>query len=102
MSMLASAKFIAAGTRVKVASPVSVPSWSTWDNDGGRTSTPVKKRLQQLFFRGDRRISAEVVYIGSESERDKLRSNGRVKVQLRDPAGSMVTVTAPVDNIKQR
>ena len=34
------------------------------DDDGQRTSTPVKKRLQKLFFRGDKRVHAEVVYIG--------------------------------------
>ncbi len=95
-------KFIAAGTRVKVSSPISVPSWSTWDNDGGRTRTAIKKRLQQLFFRGDKRISAEVVYIANESERDKLRGDGRVKVELRDQAGTMITVTAPVDDLRQR
>lgn len=100
MSMSTS-KFIAAGTRVKISNPTSVPSWSTWDNDGGRTSTPVKKRLQQLFFKGDRRVTAEVVYVASESERDKLRANGRVKLQLRDPAGSMITITAPAENLRR-
>lgn len=100
MSMM-SAKFVSAGTRVKIASAMSVPEWSSWDNDGGRTSTPVKKRLQQMFFKGDKRIQAEVVYVPSESERDKLRASGRVKVQLRDAAGSMITITAPADALKQ-
>ena len=100
MSM-STARFIAAGTRVKVSSPIPVPTWSTWDNDGGRTSTPVKKRLQQLFFKGDRRVSAEVVYVASEAERDKLRANKRVKLQLRDPAGSMITITAPAEAIRR-
>ena len=76
-----------------------VPTWSTWDDDGQRTSTPVKKRLQKQFFAGDKRVSAEVVYITNESERDKLRRSGRVKVQLRDPAGSLIVITAPIEAI---
>lgn len=99
---MSSTKFIAAGTRVRMNSPISVPQWSTWDNDGGRTRTAMKKRLQELFFRGDKRISAEVVYIANETERDKLRSHGRVKVELRDQAGAMITVTAPADVLRQR
>jgi len=90
-------KFLSAGTRVKVSSPCPVPSCSTWEDDGQRTSTPVKRRLQQLFFRGDRRISAEVVYIPNPDERLRLRGKGLTKVQLRDPAGSMIVITAPSD-----
>ncbi len=97
----ASAKFIPAGTRVRVREPGPVPHWSTWDNDNQRTSVPVKKRLQSAFFKGDRKIQAEVVYIGNESERDKLRTQGRVKVQLRDPAGSMIVVTVETANLTQ-
>lgn len=84
---------------MKIRNPGAVPQWSTWDDDGQRTSTPVKKRLQQMFFKGDRRISAEVLYIGSESERDKLRAHGRVKVQIRDAAGSIIVVTADTENL---
>lgn len=97
--MLATGKFVSAGTRVRIREGGPVPVWSEWDNDGGRTSTPVKKRLQKQFFAGDKKISAEVVYISNESERDKMRNLGRVKVQIRDSAGSMLVVTAPVDNL---
>ncbi len=94
-------KFMAAGTRVKVVESGAVPEWSDWDDDGGRTSTSVKRRLQQLFFRGDRRISAEVVYISNEAQRDKLRNLGRVKVQAKDQAGSMVVFTADAENLQK-
>lgn len=97
--MMKSAKYMGAGTRVKILNPGAVPQWSTWDDDGQRTSTPVKKRLQQLFFKGDRRISAEVIYIGSEGERDRLRSRGHVKIQLRDAAGSIIVITADTENL---
>lgn len=96
-----SGKFLAAGTRVRISEPGPVPTWSTWDDDNQRTSNHVKRRLQTLFFKGDRRVSAEVLYIGNESVRDKLRADGRVKVQLRDPAGSIIIVTAPTANLKK-
>jgi hypothetical protein len=90
---------LAAGTRVKVKTPGSVPQWSVWDDDKQRTSNPVKKRLQQLFFRGDRRISASVVYIGNESLRDRLRSRNQVKVEVRDPAGACIVILADSQNL---
>ncbi|NLX12407.1 MAG: hypothetical protein GXY44_01970, partial [Phycisphaerales bacterium] len=63
-------KYMAAGTKVRVKDPGEVPEWSKWDDDGGRTSAQVKKRMQSLFFRGDRKIVGEVLYIGRESERE--------------------------------
>lgn len=97
--MAASAKFVSAGTRVKVKDACSVPQWSTWDDDGQRTSTPVKRRLQKLFFAGDRRIQGRVLYVANESERDRMRSLGRVKVEIRDSAGSSIVITAGVEHI---
>lgn len=97
----AGGRFMPAGTRVRVTDPGAVPAWSTWDDDGQRTSTPVKKRLQSLFFAGDKKIQAEVVFIASEGERDRMRNLGRCKVQVRDPAGSMLVFTADVTNLKR-
>lgn len=93
------AKSIAAGTRVKVRKPGDVPDWSAWDDDGQRVSSSVKRRLQQLFFRGDRRVSGTVVYIIKESEREKLRRNGWLKIEVRDSAGSSVVLTADPENL---
>lgn len=98
--MSGSMKYVAAGTRVSVANAGPVPNWSKWDDDGQRTSVPVKKRIQKAFFNGERKIQAEVTYIGNEGERDKLRLLGRCKVQLRDPAGSMIVITAETANLK--
>jgi hypothetical protein len=89
---------LGAGTRVRVRQPGPVPEWSVWD-PCQRTSTHVKRRLQQAFFKGDRKIQAEVVYIASESLRERLRSANRVKVELRDSAGSSVTVLADAGNL---
>ncbi len=88
-----------AGTRVKVRTPGTVPPWSVWDDDHQRTSTPVKKRLQQLFFQGDKKIVANVVYIGSESERDRLRVHGQAKVEVRSPSGASVVILAEAANL---
>jgi len=88
-----------AGSRVKVKSPGPVPEWSTWEDDHHRVSTSTKRRLQQLFFRGDRRITASVMYIGTESLRDRLRAKGQLKVELRDPAGSSVVILAAAEGL---
>lgn len=93
-------KFIAAGTRVKVISPGTVPVWSTWEDDAHRTSNSVKKRLQQLFFKGDRRIEARVHYVASETDRERLRRKEQVKVEIRDAAGSTIVITADPGNLK--
>ncbi len=87
-------KQFAAGTKVRVSEPGEIPEWSEWDDDHGRTSGSVKRRLQQMFFRGDKKITAEVVYIAKESEREGLQRKGRVKVRLRDPSGSALVITA--------
>ena len=84
----------AAGTRVKVVAPMEIPEWSRWEDDRGRVSTPVKKRLQSAFFQGDRKVSAEVVYISHEGEREHLRRQGRVKIRARDASGSAVVFAA--------
>ncbi len=84
---------------MKVRRPGAIPEWSTWDDDRQRTSNAVKKRLQHLFFRGDRRIQASVVYVASEALRAQLKAKKQVKVQLRDPAGASVVILADADNL---
>ena len=98
--MLSVKKNLTAGTRVRVQEPMSTPSDSVWDDDNQRTSNTVKRRLQDLFFKGDRRIQAAVVYITSETVRFRLNKANQVKVELRDPAGSAVTITANVSHLK--
>ncbi len=87
-------KHLAVGTKVRVNDPMEVPEWSTWDDDKGRTSGPVKKRLQTSFFKGDKKVSAEIVYVSKESEREKLRRKGQIKVRVKDQSGCMLTITA--------
>jgi hypothetical protein len=94
-------KYMAAGTKVKVVTPTQVPEWSTWDDDRGRTSSSVKKRMQSKFFRGDTKITAEVMYISRDSERERLRRKGQVKVKIRDQAGTSLAITADAENLKR-
>ena len=60
-----------------------------------------QKRLQQAFFEGDKKVSAEIVFISSTDERDRMRNKGIVKVSLRDPAGCSLVITAPADRIQK-
>jgi len=95
-------KFLPAGTKVCVITPGDPPPWSEWDDDKGRTGPPVKKRLQTQFFRGDKRISAEILYIPNETERDELRKKGRAKVRIKEASGAMIVITAEMSNLQKR
>jgi hypothetical protein len=97
--LLATQAALPAGGRVRVKAPTSVPEWSVWD-PCQRTSTSTKRRLQELFFRGDKRIQGEVVYITSESLRKRLRNQGRTKVELRDSAGASIVIVADAKNLR--
>jgi hypothetical protein len=72
---------------------MDVPENVAWDDDGGRTSGLLKKRLIASFFKQDKRITAEVVYIAKETERERLRRKGLVKLRLRHQSGSMLNIT---------
>ena len=87
-------KHFASGTKVRIAESMDVPQWSTWDDDKGRTSGAVKKRLQQRFFRADRKLTAEIIYIATEEARERLRRKGQTKVRVRDQSGCAMVLTA--------
>lgn len=86
-------KALSVGSKVFVTQAMDAPDGIEWDDDAGRTSGLLKKRLIASFFKQDKRISAEVVYIAKESEREKLRRKGLVKIRLRHQSGSMLTIT---------
>lgn len=94
-------KHLAAGTKVRVAEPTDVPAWSTWDDDRGRTSATLKKRIQAMFFRGNRKITAEVLYVGRESERAKLLRKNQIKLRLKEASGIILNITADPGNLKR-
>jgi len=91
--MILETKSLIVGAKVHVAQPMDAPDGIEWDDDHGRTSGLLKKRLISSFFKQDKRIVGEVVYIAKESEREKLRRKGLVKIRLRHQSGSMLTIT---------
>jgi hypothetical protein len=97
--MMTASKTLASGTKVRVATPGGVPEWSEWDDDHGRASGLVKKRLQSQFFKGDKKLNAEIIYIAKESEREKLRRKGQCKVRIRDQSGCTLVITADPNNL---
>lgn len=96
---ITSGKMMASGTAVRVTHAMPVPAWSEWDDDRGRTSGPVKRRLQEMFFRGDPKVRAEIAWIVSESERESLMRKGRVKVKIREASGTTLVITALLDQL---
>ncbi len=86
-------KALVVGSKVFVNQPMDAPDGIRWDDDGGRTSGLLKKRLISSFFKQDKRITGEVVYIGKESEREALRRKGLVKIRIRHISGSMLTIS---------
>jgi hypothetical protein len=85
-------KSLTVGAKVMVNQAMDAPEGVKWDDDAGRTSGLLKKRLISSFFKQDKRITAEVVYIGKESEREALRRKGLIKIRLRHISGSMLTI----------
>lgn len=85
-------KNLSVGAKVRASQPMEPPEGTKWDDDAGRTSGLLKKRLISSFFKQDQRITAEVIYIGKESEREALRRKGLVKIRLRHNSGSMLTI----------
>lgn len=92
-------KALTVGTKVHVVAPMGTPDNVQWDDDGGRTSGLLKKRLIESFFKKDKRIVGEVVYIAKESERENLRRRGLLKIRLRHQSGSMLVVTIDPKNL---
>jgi hypothetical protein len=87
------------GSKVKLAAPMAVPTWCEWDDDRGRVSNHVKATIRDRFFKVDSKVSAELVHIPSEVEREKLRKLGRAKVRLRMPSGESITITAELAHL---
>jgi hypothetical protein len=94
-------KQFSSGMSVRVKRSGPIPTWSKCDDDRGRTSGAVKRRLQQQFFRGEKRLRAEIAWITSESERDELARKGRVKVKVKESAGTTLVFIAGADNLEK-
>lgn len=92
---------LVSGTPVKVITPGPPPPGVEWDDDKQRTSGPVKKRMVEMFFRGDKKLRSEVAWIVSESARDELKRKGLMKVKVRESSGTTLTFTVPAANLRK-
>jgi hypothetical protein len=89
------------GSKVKLIAPMAVPVWCEWDDDRGRVSSHVKQVIRERFFKADTKLTAEVVHVASETEREKLRKLGRTKIRVRMPSGDTITITVELDKLKK-
>ncbi len=90
---------ISAGMKVRLIAPMAVPVWCEFDDDRGRVSNHVKQIIRDRFFKADPKLTAEILHISKEGEREKLRKAGRTKVRVRMPSGDTIVITAEVDKL---
>lgn len=87
------------GSKVKLIAPMEVPTWCEWDDDRGRVSNHVKQVIRERFFKGDTKLSAEIIHVSSETEREKLRKQGHTKVRVRMPSGDTIVITVELEKL---
>jgi hypothetical protein len=90
---------LSTGSKVRLAAPMAVPDWCEWDDDRGRVSNHVKAIIRERFFKADTKLTAEIVHVSKETEREKLRKLGRAKVRVRMPSGDTITITVEADKL---
>ena len=90
---------LSVGSKVKLIAPIAVPTWCEWDDDRGRVSKHTKAKIRDRFFNGDTKVSAELVYVPRETEREKLRKLNRTKIRLRLPCGESIIIPVELDHL---
>lgn len=90
---------ISPGTKVRLIAPMEVPLWCQWDDDRGRVSNHVKQTIRDRFFKCDNKLTAELIHVPNETQREKLRKLGRAKVRIRTPAGETIVIVVDIDKI---
>ncbi len=83
-----------ANTKVKPAQTGAPPADVTTVKDT-RINPRTRKQLVEGFWKGQRGISGQVAYVGNESDREKLRKEGKLMVLISDFSAQHVTVIAP-------
>ncbi|HOA73224.1 MAG TPA: hypothetical protein PL151_01060 [Phycisphaerae bacterium] len=85
------------GVKVKLVAPMPVPPWCECDDDRGRVSKHVKNVIRERFFKADPKLTAEIVHVAKETERERLRKAGRTKVRVRLPSGDTIVIPVELD-----
>lgn len=88
-------KEFTSSTKVKVTEPGDPPTDIEWVRDihiNGRT----RRQLTSQFWKQHRGIIGQVSYVSSESQREKLRREGKVMVHVSDPSAQSIVLIIPV------
>lgn len=89
---------LSAGTKVKIAQPGPPPEELKWVKDL-RLNPRTRKQLIEGFWKGQRTISGHVAFVRNESDRERLRKEGKVVVRISDLSAQHVDVIVPTDQI---
>lgn len=84
----------AANTKVKAAQTGSPPEELQVVKDL-RTNPRTRKQLIEGFWKAQRGISGHVAYVGNETDRERLRRQGKVMVLISDLSAQHVNVIGP-------
>lgn len=60
-----------------------------------------RKQLIQGFWGEHKGISGRVAYVANESDRDRLRKDGKVMIQISDLSAQHVNIIAPMSMFKR-
>ncbi len=91
--MLANAAF-SSGAKVKAAQTGPPPDDVKCVKDV-HINPRTRKQLIEGFWKGQRSISGHVAFVGNDSERERLRREGRVMVRISDLSAQHVNVIVP-------
>ena len=87
-----------ANTKVKVARPGPPPDSIKCLKDV-HVNPRTRKQLIEGFWKGTRSISGHVAFIGNETDRERLRHDGKMMVRISDLSAQHVDVVVPVSEI---
>lgn len=90
-------QMLSVGSKVRMIAPIPVPNWCDFDDDRGRVAKHVKNVIRDKFFNADPKLSAEIVHVARETEREKLRKEGKAKVRVRMPSGDTIVITVELN-----
>ena len=85
---------LSTSTKVQVANPGSPPNNLEWVRDI-HINPRTRKQLIEGFWKRKRGVSGQVAYVANESDRERLRKEGKLRILIRDPSSQTITVIVP-------
>lgn len=89
---------LSANTKVRPTMPGPPPEDVKWVKDL-RLNPRTRKQLIEGFWKEQRSVSAHVQFVANESDRERLRKEGKVMVLISDLSAQHVTVIVPTSMI---